>query len=126
MASRRVPSPTSVGDQAALFVNVLRPSSEEIQLHVELLDDIHEFIENDYGRISVRTVAYRFTLPRTCTRKAIRCLRLRPLVIGTVLHLKDRHVRDRRKFVEEMLARRLDLNGASRGRSQRVDGRIST
>ena len=33
-ASRRVPSPRTVGGQAAVFVNMLRPSSEEIQLHV--------------------------------------------------------------------------------------------
>ena len=47
----------------------------------------------------------RFTLSRTCSRKAIRCPRLRPLVIRAVLHLEDRHVRDPRKFAEEMLAR---------------------
>ena len=33
-ASRRVPSPRTVGGQAAVFVNVLLQSSEEIGLHV--------------------------------------------------------------------------------------------
>ena len=32
-------------------------------------------------------------------------LRLRPLVVRTVLHLEDRIIRDRRMFAEEMLAR---------------------
>ena len=30
---------------------------------------------------------------------------MRPLVIRTVPHLQDRHIRDRRKFAEKMLAR---------------------
>ena len=59
----------------------------------------------EHGRPSVKIVSNRFTLSRTCSRKAIRCLRLRPLVIRTVPHLEDRHTRDRRKFAEEMLAR---------------------
>ena len=75
------------------------------RLTPELLDEIREFIEEEHGRISVKIVSIRFTLSRTCSRKATRCLRLRPLVIRTVLHLEDRHIRDRRKFAEGMLAR---------------------
>ena len=71
----------------------------------ELLDEIREFIEEEHGRISVKIVSNRFTLSRTCSRKAIRCLHLRPLVIRRVPHLEDRLIRDRRKFAEEMLAR---------------------
>ena len=44
-------------------------------------------------------------LSRTSSRKALRLLRVRPLVIRTVLHLQDSHILDRRKFAEEMLAR---------------------
>ena len=75
------------------------------RLTPELLDEIRKFIEEEHGRISVKIVSNRFTLSLICSRKAIRCLRLRPLVIRTVLHLEDRHIRDRRKFAEEMLAR---------------------
>ena len=75
------------------------------RLTPELVDEIREFIEEEHGRISVKIVSNRFTLSRTCSRKAIRCLRLRSLMIRTVLHLEDRHIRDRRKFAEEMLAR---------------------
>ena len=90
----------------------------------ELLDEIREFIEEEHGRIAVKIVSNRITLSRTSSRKAIRCLRLRPLVIHTVPHLQDRHIRDRRKFAEELLAR-LAL-GSGRGRSRRVDGWIWT
>ena len=69
------------------------------------MDEIREFIEEEHGRISLKIVSNRFTLSHTCSRKAIRCLRLRPLVIRRVPHLEDRHIRDRRKFAEEMLAR---------------------
>ena len=72
------------------------------RLTPELLDEIRE---EEHGRISLKIVSNRFTLSRTCSRKAIRLLRLRPLVIRTVPHLQDRHIRDRRKFAEEMLAR---------------------
>ena len=75
------------------------------RLTPELLDEIREFIEEEHGRISVKIVSNRFTLSRACCRKAISCLRLRPLVIRTVPHLEDRHIRDRRKFAEELLAR---------------------
>ena len=75
------------------------------RLTPELLDEIREFIEEEDGRISAKSVSNRFTLSRTCSRNSIRCLRWRPLVIRTVLHLEDRHIRDRRKFVEETLAR---------------------
>ena len=61
----------------------------------ELLDEIREFIEEEHGRLSVKIVSNRFTLSRT----------FRPLVIRTVPHLEIRHVRDRRKFAEEMLGR---------------------
>ena len=88
-----------------------------------LLDDIREFIEEEHGRISGTIVSNRFALSRTSSRKAVCCLHLHPLVIRTVLHRENRHIRDRRKFVEEMLAR---LALASRGRSQRVDGRTWT
>ena len=57
------------------------------RLTLELLDEIREFIKEEHGRISVKIVSHRFTLTRTCSRKAIRCLRLRPLVIRTVPHL---------------------------------------
>ena len=76
-----------------------------VRLTREFLDEIREFIQEEHGRISMKIVSNRFTLSRTCSRKAIRCLRLRPLVIRTVPHLQDRHIRDRRKFAEEMLAR---------------------
>ena len=76
----------------------------ERRLTPELLDEIEE-----QGRISLKIVPNRLTLSRTCSRKTIRCLRLRPLVIRTVPHLQDRHIRDHRKFAEEMLAR-LALN----------------
>ena len=75
------------------------------RLTPELLDEIREFIEEEHGRISVNIVSNRFALSRTYSRKAIRCLRLRPLVIRTVPHLQDHHIRDPRKFAEEMLAR---------------------
>ena len=74
------------------------------RLTPELLDVLRHFIEEEHGRISVKIVSNRFTLSRTRSRKAIRLLRLRPLVIRTVPHLQDRHNRDRRKFAE-MLAR---------------------
>ena len=102
----------------SLLVNkgVLLQSSEETRRHVygggvekrltpELLDEIREFIEEEHGRISVKIVSNRFTMSRTSSRKAIGLLRLRPLVIHTVPHLQDRHIRDRRRFAEEMLAR---------------------
>ena len=75
------------------------------RLTPELLDEIREFIEQEHGRISEKIVSNRFTLSLTCSRKAIRCLRLRPLVIRTVPHLEDRHIRDRREFAEETLTR---------------------
>ena len=84
-----------------------------------LLDGIREFIE-EHGRISVKIVSNRFTLSRTSSRKAIRLLRLRPLVIRTVPHLQDRHIRDRRKFAEEMLAR------LALGSGRRISRKIST
>ena len=89
---RRDPSPRYVG-------GVERP------LTPELLDEIREFIEEEHVRISLKIVSNRFTLSRTCSRMAIRCLCLRPLVIRTVPHLEDRHICDRRKFAEEVLAR---------------------
>ena len=71
---------------------VLRPSSEEIQLHAyvgdverrltpELLD---EFNEEEHGRISVRTVAIRVTLSRTCSRKALCSSQVRRGEVGEV------------------------------------------
>ena len=90
------------------------------RLTPELLDEIREFIEEERGRISVKIVSNRFTLSRTSSRKAIRLLCVRPLVIRTVLHLQDRHIRDRRKFAEEMLAR-LVL-----GSGRRISRKIST
>ena len=41
-------------------------------------------------------------------------MRLRSLVNRTVPHLEDRHIRDRRKFAEKMLARRLALASGRR------------
>ena len=106
------PSPRYVGGSAR-------------RLTPELLDEIREFIEEDHGRISVKIVSNRFTLSRTCSRKAIRCLRLRPLVIRTVPHLEDRHIRDRRKFAEEVLARLALASGRRTSRkiatSRRLD-----
>ena len=93
---------------------------EEKYLTPELLDEIREFIEEEHGRISVKIVSNRFTVSRTSSRKAIRCLRLRPLVIRRVLHLKDRHIRDRRKFVEEMLAR------LALGSGRRISRKVAT
>ena len=90
------------------------------RLTPELLDEIREFIEEEHGRISVKIVSNRFTLSRTSSRKAIRLLRLRPLVIRTVPHLQDRHIRDRRKFAEEMLAR------LALGSGRRISRKIST
>ena len=90
------------------------------RLPPELLDEIREFIEEEHGRISLKIVSNRFTLSRTSSRKAIRWLRLRPLVIRTVLHLQDRHIRDRRKFAEEMLAR------LALGSGRRISRKIST
>ena len=69
-ASRRVPSPKTVGGQAAVFVNVLLQSSEETRrqryvggsprrLTPVLLDEIREFIEEEHGRISVKIVSNR-------------------------------------------------------------------
>ena len=68
----------------------------------------------------MKIVSNRFTLSRTSSRKAIRLLRLRPLVIRTVPHLQDRHTRDRRKFAEEMLAR------LALGSGRRISRKIST
>ena len=90
------------------------------RLTPELLDEIREFIEEEHGRISVKIVSNRFTLSHTSSRKAIRLLRLRPLVIRTVPHLQDRHIRDRRKFAEEMLAR------LALGSGWRISRKIST
>ena len=84
------------------------PSPHYVGGTPELLDEIREFIEEVHGRISEKIVSNRFTLCRTSSRKAIRCLRLRPLVIRTVPHLEDRHIRDRRKFAEEMLGQHVD------------------
>ena len=72
------------------------------------------------GEFQRKIVSTRFTVSRTCSRKAIRCLRLRPLVIRTVPHLQDRHIRDRRKFAEEMLARLALASG------RRISRKIST
>ena len=85
-----------------------------------VVDEIREFIEEEHWRISVKIVSNRFTLSRTSSRKAIRLLRLRPLVIRTVPHLEDRHIRDRRKFAEEMLAR------LALGFGLRISRKIST
>ena len=90
------------------------------RLTPELLDEIREFIEEEHARISLKIVSNRFTLSRTSSRKAIRLLRLRPLVIRTVPHLQDRHIRDRRKFAEEMLAR------LALGSGRRISRKIST
>ena len=68
---RRDPAPRHVGGVAR-------------SLTPELLDEIGDFIEEEHRRVSVRTVAIRFTLSRTCSRKALRLLRLRSLVIRTV------------------------------------------
>ena len=92
----------------------------ERRLTPELLDEIRELIEEEHGRISVKIMSNRFTLSRTSSRKAIRLVHLRPLVIRTVPHLQDRHIRDRRKFAEEMLAR-LVL-----GSGRRIARKIST
>ena len=81
------PSPRDVG-------------GDEKRLTPELLNEIREFIEEEHGRVRVR-VSYRFTFSPTSSRKALRFLRLRPLVIRTVLLLQDCHIRDRRKFAEE-------------------------
>ena len=95
----------------------------ERRLKPGLLYEIREFIEEEHGRISLRTVALRFTLSRSSSRRAIRVLRLRSLVIRTVPHLEDSHIRNRRMFAEEMLARLALASGnASRGRSHRADG----
>ena len=101
------PSPRSVG-------------GGDRRLTQELLDEIREFTEEEHRWMSVRTAAFRFTLSRTCSRKAIRCVRLRPLVIRTVPHLEDRHIRDRRKFAEEMLAR------LALGSGRRIARKIAT
>ena len=42
----------------------------ERRLTPELLDEMREFIEEEHGRVSVRTAAIRETLSRTCSRKA--------------------------------------------------------
>ena len=85
-----------------------------------LLDEIREITEEEHGRISVKIVSNRFTLSRTSSKKAIRLLRLRPLVIRTVPHLQDRHIRDRPKFAEEMLAT------LALGSGRRISRKIST
>ena len=82
-------------------------------------------LEEEHGRISVNIVSSRFTLSRTYSRKAIRCLRLRPLVIRTVLHLEDRHIRDRRKFAEDMLARLALASGRRVSRKTSSSRRLS-
>ena len=87
------------GDPAPRYVG-----GKQQLLTMELLDEIREFIEEEHGRISVRTVALRFTLSRSSSRRAISMLRLCPLVMRTVLLLEERHIRDRRKFAEEVLA----------------------
>ena len=76
-ASRRVPSPKTVGGQAAVFQLVA--ALKRGQLHVvgekqqlltpELLDEIREIVEEEHGRISVKIVSKRFTSSRTCSRK---------------------------------------------------------
>ena len=76
----------------AVFVNVLRPSSEEILLHFYLggverrltpehLDDICELVDVELRQMSAKIVSHRSTLSRTCSRKGIRCLCLCVLVI---------------------------------------------
>ena len=130
-ASRWVPSPKTVGGQASSVrqrVAAIKrgdPSPRYVggsprRLTPELLDETSELIEEEHGRISLKIVSNRFTLSRTCSRKAIRLLRLRPLVIRTVPHLQDRHIRDRRKFAEEMLAR------LALGSGRRISRKIST
>ena len=70
------------GDQSPRYVG-----GSPRRITPELLDEIREFIEEEHGRISVKIVSNRFTLCRTCSRKAVRCLRLRQLIIHT-MHLK--------------------------------------
>ena len=58
---------------------------------------------------SLHIVSCQFTKSHPC-----------PLVIRTVPHLQDRHIRDRRKFAEEMLAK------LALGSGRRISRRIST
>ena len=87
------------GDPAPRYVGGV-----ERRLTPELLNEIREFVEEECGRISVKSVSNRFLLSRSSSRRTIRMLRLRPLVVRTVAHLEDRHIHDRRKFAQEMLA----------------------
>ena len=73
------------GDLAPRYVG-----SSERRLTPELLDEIRDFIDEECGRISVNIMC------QIRSRKAIR---------ACVLCLEDTHIRDRRKFAEEMLAR---------------------
>ena len=66
------------------------------------MHEIREFIEEEHGRMSVKLVSLRFTLPRTSSRKAIRCLRLRPLAIRAVHRLEDLHIQVRRRVAGEV------------------------
>ena len=77
-------------------------------------------IEEELGRISVKIVTNRFTLSRTISQKALPYLLLRPFVTRTVPHLEDRHIHDRRKFAEEMLARLALASG------RRISRKIAT
>ena len=112
-------SSTCCCNQARRPVATLCRWEPTIRLTPELLDEIREFIEEEHGRISEKIVSNRFTLSRT-SRKAILLLRLRPLVIRTVPHLEDHHIRDRCKFVEEMLARLALASG------RRISRKIAT
>ena len=56
----------------------------------KLFDEMHEFIEEEYGQNSVKIVSNSFAWCRTSSRKALRLLRLRPLVIRTLRHLQAR------------------------------------
>ena len=102
--------------KAAVFVNLLRQSSEETRRRVMsvVLKGVKRqsswtrcpsSSRRTMGRISMKFVSKRFTLCRAGSRDALRLLRLRPWVIRTVPTLQDRHIRDRPKFAEEMLAR---------------------
>ena len=86
------------GPQMKISDSTFSVGGRQQLLTLEILDENSRVTEEENGLSSLRMEADRFT------RSRVIHLRLLPLVIRTVLHLEQGHIRDRRKFAEETLA----------------------
>ena len=105
------------GDPSPRFVGGI-----ERRLTLELLDEIREFFEEDNGRISVKVVSKATKsnhivsyLQSKKPSAVCACVHRSP----ALRHLQDRHIRDRRKCAEEMLAK------LALGSGRRISRKIS-